>query len=198
MKVSIWIVLGLVLCSLGLGYWLGVAVTQRAAKIEANRLAVETHRQTYLAELSQKEAERQSFYAALSAEKAKQEKVLAEKIAEDTINYWTVLLDGQQLRAFNETMEDRTIVLTKGKIRAKQLLEIRYSNDAPCLDCLVEGIIKTTSGKIVQKVALEGEKSWKEETAPLQVLAQKNKRETLSFFYRIDQREVFLFDLRIR
>lgn len=59
----------------------------------------------------------------------------------DTISYWTIYLDGVQLKNFNDNEKDPTLSLDLKKCSKKNVLTVNYSCDTPCHDCQTHLVI---------------------------------------------------------
>lgn len=119
----------------------------------------------------------------------------------DTISNWQVYNGGKLLKAFNAFNADNRILLTKGKIRAVDTLDIKYFDDTPCVDCIASLTIKTDKNKEVRKLDNSlSNYNFKIKTTDLQMLAFKNRSSVLKFYYKEDDTddEVLLFEIEIR
>lgn len=121
----------------------------------------------------------------------------------DTISNWQVYNGGKLLKAFNVFSADNRILLTKGKIRAIDTLDIKYFDDTPCIDCIASLTIKTDKNKEIRRLdnSLSNYNyNFKIKATDLQVLAFKNRSSILKFYYKEDEAddEVLLFEIEIR
>lgn len=119
----------------------------------------------------------------------------------DTISNWQVYNGGKLLNAFNASSEEIRIVLTKGKIRAVDTVNVKYFDDTPCVGCKARLTIKTKENKTIRTI--DNSKSnynFDIKTTDLQVLALKNKSTVLRFYYKEDESddEILLFEIEIR
>jgi hypothetical protein len=119
----------------------------------------------------------------------------------DTISNWQVYNGGIILKTFNTFSSDNRILLTKGKIRAIDTVDIKYFDDTPCINCKASLTIKTDKNKEIRRIDNTlGNYAFKIKTADLQVLAFKNKSSILRFYYKEDETsvEVLLFEIEIK
>ena len=119
----------------------------------------------------------------------------------DTISNWQVYNGGKLLKTFNAFSDYNRILLTKGKIRAIDTVDIKYFDDTPCIDCIASLTIKTDKNKIIRRLDNSlSNYNFKIKTTDLQVLAFKNRSSILSFYYKEDKtdQEVLLFEIEIR
>ena len=119
----------------------------------------------------------------------------------DTISNWQVYNGGKLLKAFNAFSADNQILLTIGKIKAIDTVEIKYFDDTPCIDCIASLTIKTDKNKEIRRLNNSlSNYNFKVKTTDLQVLAFENKSSVLKFYYKEDESddEVLLFEIEIR
>ncbi len=119
----------------------------------------------------------------------------------DTISNWQVYNGGKLLKAFNAFSSDNRIMLTKGKIRAIDTVDIKYFDDTPCLDCIANLTIRSDQNNVLRKIDNSlGNYGFKIKTTDLQVLAFKSRSSILRFYYKEDEveEEVLLFEIEIR
>ena len=119
----------------------------------------------------------------------------------DTISNWQVYNGGKLLKAFNTFSDKNRILLTKGKIRAIDTVDIKYFDDTPCTSCLASLTIKTDKNKVIRRLDNSlSNYNFKIKTTDLQVLALKNRSSILKFYYKEDKtdQEVLLFEIEIR
>ena len=119
----------------------------------------------------------------------------------DTIANWQVYNGDKLLKAFNAFSDDNRILLTKGKIKAIDTVDIKYFDDTPCIDCIASLTIKTDKNKLVRRLDNSlSNYNFKIKTTDLQVLVFKNRSSILKFFYKEDEtaQEVLLFEIEIR
>lgn len=119
----------------------------------------------------------------------------------DTISNWQVYNGGQLLKAFNSLSTSSKIILTKGKIKAIDTVEINYFDDNPCYKCNSRIIIKSKNDKIIRELdnAISN-RVFKIKTTDLQVMALKNNSSILKFYYRKHEsfEEFLLFEIEIK
>ena len=119
----------------------------------------------------------------------------------DTISYWKVYNGGQLLKEINGFSKDLKIILTKGKIRAIDTLNVKYFDDTPCYNCSSSLTIKTVDNKKIRTINnSKSNYDFDIKTTDLQILAQKNNSSTLRFFYKEDDsnQSVLLFEIEIK
>ncbi|MCT4560476.1 MAG: hypothetical protein N4A41_03785 [Crocinitomicaceae bacterium] len=119
----------------------------------------------------------------------------------DTISNWQVYNGGKLLKVFNALSTDYRILLTKGKIRAIDTVEVKYFDDTPCIDCIASLTIRTDKNKEIRRINNSlSNYSFKIKTTDLQVLAFENSSSILRFYYIEDEadEEVLLFEIEIR
>ncbi|WP_025740337.1 hypothetical protein [Aquimarina pacifica] len=123
------------------------------------------------------------------------------KVAKDTLSFWKVYVAGTLIKEGNVFSENSKIILKKGKIRAKDILNVKYFDDTPCIDCNGSILIKTKNEEEIKKIGnLKSNYDFDVKTTDLQVLAFKNKSSILKFYYREDdsQKEILLFQIQIK
>jgi hypothetical protein len=124
---------------------------------------------------------------------AKHEQIL------DTISNWQIYNGGKLLKTLNSISADNRILLTKGKIRAMDTMDIKYFDDTPCIDCIASLTIRTDNNKEVTKIDNSfGNCDFRIKTTDLQVLAFINKSSVLRFYYKEEEtdQEVFILDIK--
>ncbi len=119
----------------------------------------------------------------------------------DTLSNWQVYNGGKLLKAFNASSTDTRILLTKGKIRAKDTVKVTYFDDTKCLDCNPSLTIKSIDNRVLRRINNSlSNYAFKIRTTDLQVLCFKNESTVLKFYYKEDEPddETFLFEIEIR
>jgi hypothetical protein len=118
----------------------------------------------------------------------------------DTVPYWKVYNGGKLLSEGNITNQKTLIIITKHHVRAIDTLTVEYFEDVHCINCNVEMIVKTNTGKEIKKIKNTGNAYlFKIKTTEIQVLAFNNKSAALKFYFKKHKgAEVFLFEIRIQ
>lgn len=126
----------------------------------------------------------------------------AEGQGADTIDQWEVKRNGKVIMKGTPGIGSMRMNLTKGTIIEKDMMEIFYFTDAPCVNCQPFIVIQNENGEELDRIQALGDAyRFKFKTKRLQASSHQNRSGILMVYFsdgQIENKQVKLFEVAVK